>query len=117
MLAYSIIVLVALLNLIRSYDVAYDSRSFLINNERVLLISGSIHYPRMSSAEWPAVISKAKENGLNTVETYVFWDIHEPKEGQYYFPDDPENSDNLIGFLNECQKQNMFVNLRFGPYV
>ncbi len=46
----------------------------------------------------------------------MFWDIHEPVEGQYHFPSDGSEAD-LLGFLKECEKANIYVNLRFGPYV
>jgi hypothetical protein len=28
---------------------------------------------------WPDLIQKAKDGGLNTIETYVFWNGHEPR--------------------------------------
>jgi hypothetical protein len=31
---------------------------------------------------WPGLIQKAKDGGLDVIETYVFWDIHEPVRGQ-----------------------------------
>jgi len=31
---------------------------------------------------WPGIIQKAKDGGLDVIETYVFWDIHEPVRGQ-----------------------------------
>jgi len=27
---------------------------------------------------WPDLVKKAKEGGLNAIETYVFWNAHEP---------------------------------------
>ena len=30
---------------------------------------------------WPGLIAKAKEGGLDAIETYVFWDGHEPIKG------------------------------------
>lgn len=33
---------------------------------------------------WPSLIKQAKEGGLNLIQTYVFWNIHEPVEGQVY---------------------------------
>lgn len=81
-----------------------------------MIISGSVHYPRAASAEWENIIKKAKDNGLNLIETYVFWDLHEPHEGQFYFPSDGSSAD-LVAFLRECQRQGMYVNVRFGPYT
>lgn len=50
------------------------------------------------------------------VETYVFWDLHEPLEGEFYFPSDGSSAD-IVAFLKECQRQGMYVNVRFGPYT
>lgn len=33
---------------------------------------------------WPEIINKAKEGGLDVIETYVFWNYHEPVKGQVY---------------------------------
>lgn len=42
---------------------------------------------------WPDIIRMAKEGGLNTIETYVFWNVHEQVQGQVSF------SNNLILYL------------------
>ena len=34
---------------------------------------------------WPELLKRTKDAGVNTVDTYVFWDLHEPIEGQYDF--------------------------------
>lgn len=31
---------------------------------------------------WPRLIAKAKEGGLDVVQTLVFWNLHEPQPGQ-----------------------------------
>lgn len=31
---------------------------------------------------WPELIRKSKEGGLDIIETYVFWNYHEPVQGQ-----------------------------------
>lgn len=31
---------------------------------------------------WPDLIKKCKEGGLDVIETYVFWNYHEPERGQ-----------------------------------
>lgn len=31
---------------------------------------------------WPSLIAKAKEGGLDVIQTYVFWNLHEPQQGQ-----------------------------------
>lgn len=59
---------------------------------------------------WPDLISKAKSDGLNSIETYVFWNDCEQSPGNFSF-------EKLGQFLQECAKQQMYVILRIGPYV
>jgi hypothetical protein len=61
--------------------ISYDRRSLMVDGRRELFFSGSIHYPRSPPHEWPDLISRAKEGGLNVIESYVFWNIHEPEMG------------------------------------
>ncbi|KAG8367243.1 hypothetical protein BUALT_Bualt16G0052300 [Buddleja alternifolia] len=65
--------------------VTYDDKSFIINGKRRILISGSIHYPRSTPEMWPDLIQKAKDGGLDVIDTYVFWNGHEPSQGKYNF--------------------------------
>lgn len=34
------------------------------------------------SQMWASLIAKAKEGGIDVIQTYVFWNLHEPKKGQ-----------------------------------
>jgi hypothetical protein len=97
-------------------SVTFDGRSFFINNERILFIAGSVHYPRLSQFEWSKVFALLKSQGINLIQTYVFWDIHEPSQGNYFFPND-ESSSNLVKFIQVAQENGLYVNLRIGPYV
>ena len=96
--------------------ISFDGRSFFVNGNRTLLLSGSIHYPRLSQSEWPQVFALAKEQGINIIQTYVFWDIHEPAPGQYYFPNDG-SSENIVKFIQDAKDAGLLINLRIGPYV
>ncbi|PON48713.1 Glycoside hydrolase [Trema orientale] len=93
--------------------VSYDNRAILINGKRKILISGSIHYPRSTPEMWPDLIQKAKNGGLDVIQTYVFWNGHEPSPGQYYF----EGRYDLVQFIKLVQKAGLYVHLRIGPYV
>ncbi|XP_060960877.1 beta-galactosidase 1 isoform X2 [Cannabis sativa] len=94
-------------------NVSYDSRAILINGKRKILISGSIHYPRSTPQMWPELLQKAKNGGLDVIQTYVFWNGHEPSPGQYYF----EGRYDLVGFIKLVAKAGLYVHLRIGPYV
>ncbi|XP_019709489.2 beta-galactosidase 11 [Elaeis guineensis] len=93
--------------------VTYDGRSFMINGRRELFFSGSIHYPRSTPEMWPHLIQKAKLGGLNVIQTYVFWNIHEPVQGQYNFT----GRYDLVRFIKLIHKHKMYVTLRLGPFI
>nr|GMD00164.1 beta-galactosidase 3-like [Ipomoea batatas] len=62
---------------------------------------------------WEGLIQKAKDGGLDVIDTYVFWNLHEPSPGNYDF----EGRNDLVRFIKIIQNAGMYVNLRIGPYV
>ncbi|KAJ0238258.1 Beta-galactosidase 6 [Hirschfeldia incana] len=93
--------------------VTYDGRSLIIDGQRKLLFSGSIHYPRSTPEMWPDLIKKTKEGGIDVIQTYVFWNLHEPKLGQYDF----SGRNDLVKFIKEIRSQGLYVCLRIGPFI
>ncbi|CAK9171385.1 unnamed protein product [Ilex paraguariensis] len=94
-------------------EVSHDGRAITIDGERKVLLSGSIHYPRSTPRMWPDLIKKAKEGGIDAIETYVFWNAHEPLRRQYDFTGNLD----LIRFLKTIQDEGLYAVLRIGPYV
>ncbi|RWR79133.1 beta-galactosidase 3-like protein [Cinnamomum micranthum f. kanehirae] len=94
-------------------SVTYDRKTIIINGQRKILISGSIHYPRSTPDMWEGLIQKAKDGGLDVIQTYVFWNVHEPSPGNYNF----EGRNDLVRFVKTVQKAGLYVHLRIGPYV
>nr|ACC78255.1 beta-galactosidase [Carica papaya] len=93
--------------------VSYDHKAIIINGRRRILISGSIHYPRSTPQMWPDLIQNAKEGGLDVIQTYVFWNGHEPSPGNYYF----EDRYDLVKFIKLVHQAGLYVHLRIGPYI
>ncbi|KAL9241788.1 hypothetical protein vseg_015854 [Gypsophila vaccaria] len=94
-------------------EVTHDGRAIKINGERKIILSGSIHYPRSTPEMWPDLIRKGKEGGLDAIETYVFWNAHEPERRQYDF----NGNHDLIRFLKTVQDAGLYAILRIGPYA
>ncbi|KAK7257723.1 hypothetical protein RIF29_31901 [Crotalaria pallida] len=94
-------------------NVTYDHRALVIDGNRRVLISGSIHYPRSTPEMWPDLIQKSKDGGLDVIETYVFWNLHEPVRGQYNF----EGRGDLVKFVKAVAAAGLYVHLRIGPYA
>ncbi|URE13790.1 Glycosyl hydrolases family 35 [Musa troglodytarum] len=96
-----------------SRNVTFDHRSLIIDGQRKLLISASIHYPRSVPAMWPDLVAAAKRGGVDVIETYVFWNGHEPSPGQFYF----EDRFDLVRFAKIVRDAGMYMILRIGPFV
>ena len=58
---------------------------FYLNGEPFQIISGSIHYFRVVPEYWEHRLMKLRAMGCNTVETYIPWNFHEPKKGEFDF--------------------------------
>ncbi|KAG9458938.1 hypothetical protein H6P81_003446 [Aristolochia fimbriata] len=94
-------------------EVSYDGRSLIINGGRSILFSGSIHYPRSTPEMWPSLIAKAKDGGLDVIDTYVFWNAHEPHPGKFNF----KGRLDVVRFLREIEAQGLYACLRIGPFI
>lgn len=77
------------------------------------VISGAIHFQRIPRAYWKDRLLKARALGLNTVETYVFWNLVEPRPGEFDFSGDND----VAAFVREAAAVGLNVILRPGPYV
>lgn len=56
----------------------------ILKNCRYILTFNHLYliYLKFFPQMWPEIIRKAKEGGINVIQTYVFWNIHEPVQGQ-----------------------------------
>jgi beta-galactosidase len=86
---------------------------FELDGKPFQIISGAIHYSRVPRAYWRDRLRKARAMGLNTVETYVFWNFHELTPGVFDFSGDKD----IAEFVREAQQEGLYVILRPGPYV
>jgi beta-galactosidase len=85
---------------------------FELDGKPFQIISGAIHYERVPQAYWRDRLRKARAMGLNTVETYVFWNFHETAPGLYEF----SGQKDVAEFIREAQQEGLWVILRPGPY-
>jgi beta-galactosidase len=89
-----------------------QGNQFLLNGKPFQILSGEMHYARIPREYWRDRLRMAKAMGLNTIATYVFWNVHEPEPGKWDFTG---NAD-LAEFLREAQQEGFYVILRAGPY-
>ncbi len=88
-------------------------KTFLLNGKPFVVKAAELHYPRIPRAYWEHRIRMCKSLGMNTVCLYVFWNIHEQREGEFDFT----GNNDVAAFCRLCQKHGMYVIVRPGPYV
>ena len=91
---------------------AYDGK-FLLNGEPFVVKAAELHYPRIPKEYWEQRIQLCKALGMNTICLYTFWNAHEPKMDQFDF----SGQNDIREFIRLCEKNDMKVILRPGPYV
>ena len=88
-------------------------KTFLLNGQPFVVKAAEVHYPRIPRPYWEHRIKMCKALGMNTVCIYVFWNIHEQREGQFDFT----GNNDVAEFCRLAQKNGMYVIVRPGPYV
>lgn len=87
--------------------------SFVYDGKEIFIHSGEMHYSRIPHPYWRHRLQMMKALGLNTVATYVFWNLHEPEIGRWDFSGDK----NLREYIRIAGEEGMHVILRPGPYA
>ena len=77
------------------------------------ILAGSLHYFRVHPDQWADRLERLAALGLNTVDTYVPWNFHQPRPGAPRF-DGPRD---LGRFLDLAQDAGLDVIVRPGPYI
>lgn len=87
--------------------------TFLLDGKPFVVKAAELHYPRIPRPYWEHRIMMCKALGMNTVCLYVFWNVHEPREGVFDF----SGQNDVAAFCRLAQKHGMLVVVRPGPYV
>ncbi len=91
----------------------FADKKFYLDGEEFRIFSGSLHYFRALPEYWEPLLQKFRAAGLNCVESYVAWNLHEPKEGVYNF----EGIADLGRFIETADKVGLKVIIRPGPFI
>jgi beta-galactosidase len=97
----------------QAHSFRVEGNQFVLDGQPIQIVSGEMHYPRIPREYWRDRLQKARAMGLNTISTYVFWNLHEPKAGTYDFSGQLD----VAEFIREAQQEGLHVILRVGPYV
>lgn len=92
---------------------AVEGAHFVRDGKPHVIRSGEIHYPRVPREYWRDRLRKAKAMGLNTIQTYVFWNLHEPEPGKFDFSGNLD----IAAFVRIAGEEGLDVIVRPGPYI
>ena len=92
---------------------AIGETDFLLDGKPFRVLAGALHYFRVHPGQWADRIRKARLMGLNTIETYVAWNAHEPRRGEW----DATGWNDLGAFLDLVAAEGMHAIVRPGPYI
>ena len=88
-------------------------KTFLLNGKPFVVKAAEIHYPRIPREYWEHRIKMCKALGMNTICIYIFWNLHEQREGVFDFT----GQNDVAEFCRLAKKNGMYVIVRPGPYV
>jgi beta-galactosidase len=95
------------------HSIGIQNGKFVLDGRPFQIISGEMHYARIPREYWRDRLRKARAMGLNSISTYVFWDLHEPEPRHYDF----HGQLDVAEFVREAQQEGLRVIVRVGPYV
>ena len=62
-----------------------DENGVFVDGKPFRFLSGEMHYFRIPRGNWKDRMGKLKACGLNTLATYVPWNLHQPSEDEFNF--------------------------------
>ncbi|MFC3336682.1 beta-galactosidase [Flavobacterium palustre] len=83
------------------------------NGKPFIPVIGEFHFSRYPHQYWDEQLKKMKAGGITVVATYVFWNMHEFKEGKFDWTGDL----NVRKFTELCAKNGLDVLMRIGPFA
>ncbi|XP_046570980.1 beta-galactosidase-1-like protein 2 [Haliotis rubra] len=94
-------------------SLSFSKGHFVLDGKTIKILSGAMHYFRVVPEYWKDRMEKMKSCGLNTLETYVSWNLHEPTPGVFDF----EGMLDVRKYIQLAQEVGLHVIFRPGPYI
>lgn len=94
------------------HEICFTNCSMLYDGKPFFAICGEMHFSRVNPDQWDDSVLKLQAGGINILSTYIFWNVHEEKEGLFRF----DGQRDLRSFLEICKRRSMFVIIRIGPF-
>ena len=90
-----------------------EGNKFIKDGQEIKIISGAVHYFRNMKDTWRDIFKKMVAMGLNCVETYCAWNMHEKKMGEFDFSGNLD----IAEFIKIAESEGLMAIVRPGPYI
>lgn len=97
----------------RSFKIDYERDTFVMDGKDFRYVAGSFHYFRALPETWRTKLRTLRAGGLNAVDLYVQWSLHNPRDGVYNW----EGIANVTDIIEAAIEEDLYVILRPGPYI
>uniref|UniRef100_A0A182VZ59 Beta-galactosidase n=1 Tax=Anopheles minimus TaxID=112268 RepID=A0A182VZ59_9DIPT len=97
----------------RSFTIDYERDTFVMDGKDFRYVAGSFHYFRALPETWRTKLRTLRAGGLNAVDLYVQWSLHNPRDGVYNW----EGIANVTDIIEAAIEEDLYVILRPGPYI
>jgi beta-galactosidase len=112
-LLFSILLIAPTLGFAQNHTFSLEGENFMLDGKPFLIRSGEMHYPRVPREHWRDRFRKARALGLNTITTYIFWNLHEKEPGKFDFSGNLD----LVEFTKIAREEGLWMIVRPGPYI
>ncbi|KAJ3497436.1 hypothetical protein NLG97_g1904 [Lecanicillium saksenae] len=96
-----------------SGNFSYNRHEFLLDGSPYQIIGGQMDPQRVPPEFWTHRLKMARAMGLNTIFSYLYWNMHEPSPGEWDF----QGRNDVAKFFRLAQDEGLKVVLRPGPYI
>jgi len=90
-----------------------DDDNFKLDGIDFRILSGAIHYFRIPKQSWKQRLQSVVDCGLNTIDVYIPWNLHEKERGNFDFAGELD----LVKFFSIAAEMGLKVLCRPGPYI
>lgn len=98
----------------KPHHFCFSRQRFMLDGSIFQIRSGQIDPIRIPRDYWCKRIRMAKAMGLNTISSYLVWNVMEGEPGQF---DMKTGRLDFARFIELCAQEGMWVYLRPGPYI
>jgi beta-galactosidase GanA len=90
---------------------------FIIGRDVFVPLSAEIHYFRVPKKYWSICFERIKKAGFRIISTFVPWNLHEERPGEFDFQGFDNPYKDLIVFLELAREFGFKIILRPGPWI